>query len=66
MKTVALELTIPEIVLIKECIFDALSKNQLARQKYSGRMPAYDIAAKGQQENLQTLSNKLAPYGYGM
>lgn len=66
MQTITLELTLPEIILIKECIFDALSKNQMMHQKYSGKIPSYDIAAKKQQEKLQALADKLAHFGYGM
>lgn len=61
-----LELTIDEIVLIKECLFHFTDWKADTADRYSNRMHSFDFLTQKQIESLRALSDKLSPYGYGM
>lgn len=61
-----LELTIEEIVLIKECLFFFTSRQTEVAERYKGQLPSFDVSIQKQLKSLEVLSDKLAPYGYGM
>ena len=60
-----LELTIDEIVLIKECLYSEACRQQemfrAARTNVAFRKPALD-----KKEAIHTLMDRLSVYGYGM
>lgn len=61
-----LELTIDEIILIKECLFHFTERKADTADRYKNRMNSFEFLTQKQIESLRALSDKLSPYGYGM
>lgn len=66
MQKINLELTIDEIVLIKECLFHFTEWKTDATNRYRTRMYGFEFLTRKQIKILKALSDKLSLYGYGM